>query len=78
MVEALCAVRWLAGRSPFVFPGALSRLKPIGENALGYLYNREGYKGRHVFHGWRSSFSTVMNEQAERELGSDVRPWPIG
>ena len=72
-VEALRAVRWLTGRSPFVFPGARSGLKPISENAIGHLYNREGYKGRHVPHGWRSSFSTIMNEQAERELGSDVR-----
>ena len=23
--------------------------------------------------GWRSSFSTIINEQAERELGADVR-----
>ncbi len=72
-VEALRAVRWLTGRSSFVFPGARSGLKPISENAIGYLYNREGYKGRHVPHGWRSSFSTIMNEQAERALGSDVR-----
>lgn len=72
-VEALRAVRWLTGRSTFVFPGTRSALKPISENAIGYLYNREGYKGRHVPHGWRSSFSTIMNELAERELGSDVR-----
>ena len=72
-VEALRAVRWLTGRSTFVFPGARSGLKPISENAIGYLYNREGYKGRHVPHGWRSSFSTIMNQQAERDLGSDVR-----
>ena len=72
-VDALRAVRWLTGRSPFAFPGARSGTRPISENAIGYLYNREGYKGRHVPHGWRSSFSTIMNEQAERELGNDVR-----
>ncbi len=72
-VEALRAVRWLTGRSAFVFPGARSGLKPISENAIGFLYNREGYKGRHVPHGWRSSFSTIMNERAERELGNDLR-----
>lgn len=72
-VETLRAVRWLTGRSSLVFPGARSGLKPVSENAIGYLYNREGYKGRHVPHGWRSSFSTIMNEQAERELGADVR-----
>ncbi len=36
-VEALRAVRWLTRRSPFVFPGARSGLKPISENTLGYL-----------------------------------------
>ena len=72
-VDALHAVRWLTGRSAFVFPGARSGLKPISENAIGYLYNREGYKGKHVPHGWRGSFSTIMNEQAERELGQDRR-----
>ena len=72
-VETLRGVRWLTGRSPLVFPGARSGLSPISENAIGYLYNREGYKGRHVPHGWRSSFSTIMNEQAEREVGTDVR-----
>jgi integrase len=72
-VETLRGVRWLTGRSPLVFPGTRSGLAPISENAIGYLYNREGYKGRHVPHGWRSSFSTIMNEQAEREVGTDVR-----
>ena len=72
-VATLRGVRWLTGRSPYVFLSSLSGLTPISENAIGYLYNREGYKGRHVPHGWRSSFSTIMNELTERELGSDVR-----
>jgi len=72
-VETLRAVRYLTGRARFAFPGTRSGLEPTSENAIGYLYNREGYKGRHVPHGWRSSFSTIMNEQAERELGHDVR-----
>ncbi len=72
-VETLRAVRWLTGRSPYVFPNSLTGIKPMSENAIGYLYNREGYKGRHVPHGWRSSFSTIMNEMAERELGQDIR-----
>jgi integrase len=72
-VESLRAVRVLTGNARFVFPSALSGLVPISENTIGYLYNREGYKGRHVPHGWRSSFSTIMNELAERELGHDLR-----
>jgi integrase len=45
-----------------VFPGR-DRARPIGEGAIGDLYDRSGYAGRHVPHGWRSSFSTILNEQ---------------
>src|SRR3546814_1581266 len=38
---------------------------PISENAVGYLYNRLVSHGRHVPHGWRSTFSTIMNERAQ-------------
>jgi integrase len=72
-VDTLKAVRLLTGKARYVFPNARSGIMPMTENAIGYLYNREGYKGRHVPHGWRSSFSTIMNEQAERELGADLR-----
>ena len=72
-VETLLAVWCLTGRGIYVFPGARSSHKPMSENAIGYLYNREGYQRRHVPHGWRSSFSTVMNEQVEREAGQDIR-----
>lgn len=72
-VETLRVVRLLTGRAPYVFPNARAGTSAMTENAIGYLYNREGYKGKHVPHGWRSSFSTIMNEQAERELGTDMR-----
>ena len=49
-----------------IFPGGRDMLAPLSENAVGYLYNREGWKNRHVPHGWRSSFSTVMNGRIER------------
>jgi len=40
----------------------------MSENSIGYMYNRiSKYRGRHVPHGWRSTFSTIMNERAERE-----------
>ena len=67
-VEVLRAVRALTGRGRLIFPSMGDRAKPISENAVGYLYNREGWKGRHVPHGWRSSFSTVMNGRVERLL----------
>ena len=71
-VETLRAVRYITGRSKYVFASTRSSHKPISENAIGYLYNREGYQGRHVPHGWRSSFSTTINEIAMHEARQDA------
>ncbi|MBI0475381.1 DUF4102 domain-containing protein [Sphingomonas sp. MA1305] len=35
---------------------------PLPEGAIGALYNRAGFTGRHVPHGWRATFATVLNE----------------
>ena len=69
-VAVIEAVRALTGRFPFVFPNTRHAHKPMSENAMGYLLNRAGYHGRHVPHGWRSSFSTIMNElyRADRQI----------
>lgn len=37
----------------------------IGEKSIGALYDRAGFEGRHVPHGWRATFSTLMNEKSE-------------
>jgi integrase len=65
-VDVLRAVRRLTSRNRLVFPGQRHSHKPLSENAIGYLYNRVGFHGRHVPHGWRSSFSTSMNALAKR------------
>lgn len=65
-VEVLVAVQTLTGNGAFVFPSGRSSLEPMSENALSFIYKREGYKGRHVPHGWRASFSTIMNGRVER------------
>lgn len=62
-VELLREVRRLTGRGTLVFPGQRHAHRPLSENAIGYLYNRVGYHGRHVPHGWRAAFSTIMNER---------------
>lgn len=36
---------------------------PIAPSAIGGLYKRAGYAGRHVPHGWRATFSTILNER---------------
>ncbi|KTT72600.1 tyrosine-type recombinase/integrase [Sphingomonas endophytica] len=45
-----------------IFPGR-DRRSPIAEGAIGALYDRAGFGDRHVPHGWRATFSTVMNER---------------
>lgn len=71
-VDVLRAARRLTGRGRLVFPSQRHSHKPLSENAIGYLYNRVGYHGRHVPHGWRSSFSTNMNALAvKRKFLSD-------
>ena len=71
-VEVLRAVRPLTGRGKLVFTSQRHGHRPLSENAMGYLYNRVGFYGRHVPHGWRSSFSTTMNARAvKRRLMAD-------
>ena len=64
--QALDAIRVLnevSGRGPLAFPNTRHPHKPLSENAIGYLLNRAGYHQKHVPHGWRATFSTVMNER---------------
>jgi len=61
--EILEAVSLLTGRGPLVFPNARWAHRPMSENALGYLLQRAGYAGRQVPHGFRASFSSIMNER---------------
>ena len=54
-----------AGPRPWVFPGQYAPRKPMSENALSRAYRTSpAFAGRHVPHGWRSTFSTIMNERA--------------
>ena len=63
------AIAHSAGRD-WLFPSVQFRRKPISENALSTGYRRSPlFEGRHVPHGWRSSFSTIMNERAA-DLGN--------
>jgi integrase len=66
-VAVITAVRSLTGRGPLVFPNARHAHRPMSENAIGYLLNRAGYHSRHVPHGWRATFSTIMNERYQHD-----------
>ena len=61
-VELLRVLHENTGAGDYVFWSSRRSLDPMSENALSYLYKRLGYQGRHVPHGWRSTFSTIMNE----------------
>jgi integrase len=72
-VEVLRTVRALSGRGNLVFPGQRHAHIPLSKNAIGYLYNRAGWHRRHVPHGWRAAFSTIMNERAKAAGTGDDR-----
>lgn len=61
--EVIAALRPLTGRCPFVFPSARHPHRPMSENTVNAYLKRAGFYGEHVPHGWRSAFSTIMNER---------------
>jgi hypothetical protein len=66
-VEVLRALRPLTGSFDLLFPSTKSWREPMSDAALSTVYKRMGggrYKNVMVPHGWRSSFSTIMNERA--------------
>ncbi|WP_066651793.1 tyrosine-type recombinase/integrase [Sphingomonas sp. CCH10-B3] len=67
-VDVVRAVLALSGpTSPWLFPAATKRSVPISDSTLSGLYLASGFRGVHVPHGWRATFSTVMNERAAIE-----------
>lgn len=62
-IEIIDTLRTITGGGPLCFPNTRHAHRPMSENAMGYMLNRAGYHHRHVPHGWRSTFSTIMNER---------------
>lgn len=65
-VELLRIVRGLAIDTVLVFARGGGGA-PIAESAIGALYRKAGFAGRHVPHGWRATFSTILNERFPAE-----------
>lgn len=65
-VRALCPKNTAYfGQSSFVFERG--RASPIGVNALLNLHSAAGLSGRHTPHGWRATFSTIMNMRRRQD-----------
>jgi integrase len=62
-VAVLEAMRPMTGHGRYAFPSPRTPNRPLSDMALSVLCQRAGLGGRHVPHGWRASFSTLMNER---------------
>lgn len=61
-VAVLLEIRRLTGKSRYVFPSIRSHATPISENSINSALRRMGYThNEHVSHGFRSSFSSILN-----------------
>jgi integrase len=61
-VDVLCRVRDEHPESQWLFPSLGSRLGIMSENAMLYALYRMGYHGAATVHGFRGTFSTILNE----------------
>lgn len=84
VVVLLERLKSLNGHQEWMFPNSRRQVHPImSENTINDMIERMGYKGKVVGHGFRSMFSTVLNENGfnrdaiERQLahveGNSVR-----
>lgn len=63
--EIVRLVQRFSADAPFLFPNGRNPNLPMSENTLSIAYRRlPAFASRHVPHGWRSTFSTIMNERA--------------
>jgi integrase len=62
-LDVIAVLRKITGGGPLAFPSDRNINKPLYRGAFGGLLEAAGYSGTHVPHGWRSTFSTVMNER---------------
>lgn len=65
-VDVLRCMVKITGDLELVWPNERHPHQQMSENTLRALLIRAGYYQRHVPHGFRSAFSTIMNERCER------------
>ena len=71
---------YATGNEGYVFPGIKNPYQPLSSNTMLYGLYDLGYKGKTTMHGFRATFSTILNEDTtfdkdviERALGHRER-----
>ena len=64
--ELLQKIHPLTGQGDYIFPSLTDRSKTISENTMLYALVRLGYRGRMTVHGFRTSASTLLNENGHQ------------
>lgn len=62
-VAVLDAIRPLTGGNRYVFASTWHADGQLHQNTIGLLIQRAGYAGKHVPHGFRAAFSTILNDR---------------
>lgn len=63
ILDLIKELRPYSGDYDLLFPGERSRSKPISDNTMIYAMYRLGYKSRATPHGFRTSASSILNEE---------------
>lgn len=66
-MEILYDIHKHTGNCKYIFAGTRKQEKPISDGTINKALRKLGYKGRMVGHGWRSSASTLINEESDTE-----------
>ena len=78
-LAVLRELRTLTGNRNHLFPNVAKPTTPMSENTILFALYRMGYHGRATGHGFRTTFSTILNEQGfhpdwiERQLAHKER-----
>ncbi len=61
------AIEFTGAHQPLIFRSVRHPRKPISDSTISKAYREAGFSGLHVPHGWRSTYSTIMNELAAEQ-----------
>ncbi|MEH6637669.1 MAG: integrase arm-type DNA-binding domain-containing protein [Porticoccaceae bacterium] len=62
-IDLLEQLKPITGHYDLLFSGERGQLKPISENTMTYALYRMGYKSRATAHGFRTTASSILNEE---------------